>query len=101
MGNEKWCRDGIELNDGESILVEFFCLFAPVSLVFWLFLVLLLVEIELYAYEPLLEYESGSDELGEENHVRNTEWCQFNHSRDESTGGYLLPWMNEYFIYTR
>ena len=78
-----------------------FCFFAPVFLfllvlllVFcvWLFLDLLLVEMVQYAYEPLFEHESGSDEgePGEENQVRNTEWCQFNHLPDESTGGFKL-----------
>ena len=56
----------------------FFCFFAPVFLVFWLLLVLLSVEVKQYAYKPLFEHEPGSygGETDEENHVRNTEWCQ-------------------------
>ena len=58
------------------------------------FLVLLLVEIEQYAYEPLFEHESGSDEgeSDEENHLRKTEWCQCNLSPEESTI-VVLSWM--------
>ena len=86
MGNGRRCRDVIELNDGESILVEFCS--------FFFFLVLLLVEIEQYAYEPLFEHESGSDEgeSDEENHLRKTEWCQCNLSPEESTI-VVLSWM--------
>ena len=42
-------------------------------------MVLLLAEMEQYAYESLSEHESRSDEGGpdKENHIRNTEWCQF------------------------
>ena len=70
------------------------CFFAPVSFAFWIFLVLLLVEIGPSAYEPLRGKESGSDEgeSDEENHVRNTEWCQWNYSSEESTGDCFLSW---------
>ena len=107
MGNGRRCRDVIYLNNGESILVEFFCLFAPLccccccccSVLFsgysLLFLVLLLLEIEQYVYEPLREHELGSDKgkPDKENHVRNTERWQSNHLPDESTGGFIsLVW---------
>ena len=71
-------------------------LWSSVSLVFWLFLVLLLAEIDPYAHEPLREQESGLDECesDEENHVWNTGCCQCNHSPDESisAGDCLLSW---------
>ena len=58
---------------GSSFSVSFF---APVSLVFWLFLVQLLHEIEQYSSEPLFQHESGTDEgeSDEGNHNSNAEY---------------------------